>query len=210
MLDAHRALLHARSTRGAVPQLVFGDDVADQLGGQPNLGQTRLIGRGQLAAPNTRLVDTWPGGAGEETRASVHIRADLDDQLPRLQRFAGVESRTEVEAASATHTRVEVDELFPVEVVQFGDAEVLLFLDICNQWKRCSGVSSAQEDVRRASDDVRQLRDGDVHQQRRIGQHVRPPRDRVRAGQNRRIDPVQGQRKWIRDPVDRRGFVARG
>jgi hypothetical protein len=87
---------------------------------------------------------------------------------------------------------------------------VLLLFDVGDERQRRAGVGSAQKHVGRAGEDVRQLRHREVHQQRGIGQHVRPPGNRVRARQDRRIDAVQNQRQRISDPMDRRGRVTRG
>ena len=174
-----------------------------------HLGQRRLIGRGQLVALHAGFVEARSGRAGEQASLAVHVRAHLDDQLARFERLAGVEGWAEIETSPTAHARVEVDELLPVEVVEFGDAKVLLLFDVGDQRQRLARVGSAQEDVGRAGEHVRQLRDRDIDQQRGIGEHVRPPGDRVRAGQNGRIDARQGQGDRVGDPVDRRGVVVR-
>src|SRR6266536_48878 len=210
MLDAHWALFHARAARGAVPQLIFGHDVADEVRDRGHSGQGGLIGLGQLEALHARVGKARSSRASQQASLAVHVRPDLDDQLARLERLAGVERRAKVEAPTAAHAGIEVDQLFPVEFLEFSYPEVLLLFDIGDQSERISRIAGAEKNVHRPSEDVRQLADRDVHQQGRVREHVRPPGARVQAAEHTRVHTAQDQRKRVRDPVDGRRVVVRG
>ena len=80
-----------------------------------------------------------------------------DDLLAWFQRLAGVERRAEVQAPTTAHTGIEVEQLLPREVVEFGYAEVLLLFDVGDQGQRRARLGRAQKDVGWAGEDVRQL-----------------------------------------------------
>src|ERR1051326_1848087 len=79
MLDAHRALLHARAAGGAIPELVLRDHLADKLGRDRHLRQAWLVHRGEVVAGDTRLSEPRPGWTGEQARVAIQVRANLYD-----------------------------------------------------------------------------------------------------------------------------------
>ncbi len=111
MLDVNRAVLHASATGRAIPQLGRGDDFADQRSFRPD---SPAIAREVLALAHF---------AGEDVATIGGIPGDLQNEIARMKRLAGVKCWTVLQASPAVHTGVHVHQLGPVEVREGGDAK---------------------------------------------------------------------------------------
>ena len=139
---------------------------------------------GRIGSPRTerlRVVQRLDVERGADPHRALRELAQVEDEVARRERVAGVRRRAGCVALPALRAGVEVDEVLPGEV---GDEPVadLLRLGVLGQRQEpVAGAVVLERDVGRARDHVHGLRERDRGDEGERHDAVHPPLDEVRG-----------------------------
>ncbi len=122
-----------------------------------------------------------------EFRLIRDIGAHILDDISRFQRLVGIECRTYLNAASAAHTRLAVDDILPGEFLDIMNSECLCGLEHLGRHglKRRLRCVGPQEDVDRSHEYMDQLGVRNVDDKCKGSKDMGPPENEVRISDRR-------------------------
>ncbi len=208
LLDPHGTLLDARAARGALPELLLGDEVVEQ----PMLENCGGARSALVAfAVKQRVVRELRSIAHEERGLLHQPVTRVDDDLARAQHLPGEMRGTHRGAAAALGARVPVEQVLPRHLIDVRGPELLdilrLEIEETNHALRAGPLRVREIDVRNRRDDVQVLRERQIVEKCEHEQCMRPPEHGVRSGKQPRRQRAQRHREHEREGLRARDRV---